>query len=62
MGWVKKVSVHVCDPPRQTRAGVGSVWKCRRCKRKWELIRKVAHPPYGIVISSWTRYFDKDSR
>lgn len=55
--WVKTVPAkHVCGPPTQTRKAVGSVWKCWRCKRKWELYRKVAHPPYGITISHYTAY------
>lgn len=37
MPWVKKM--HKCSRPSAIGKGVGSEWRCRKCKTVWRFVR-----------------------
>ncbi len=53
MGWVKKV--HGCNLPLPSKCkAIGSIWKCRKCKKKWRLV-EIYRNYDGESTSYWSR-------
>jgi transposase-like protein len=53
MPWVKKV--HVCNRPSGGGKGFGSRWRCRKCKRTWEVIGSQSSGMY--ITTQWREVY-----